>query len=382
MKKGNMLNYRKKKETIKKKTMELSILCGVKACVVLVDPNGQVDTWPENPTDLNPIIQSYKKSLIDGKKVVKSKKNLDLFCDNDDDQWLSNMSRESKESLLVKLNPKLAAVEKRIEFLKMVNNGHGVAGDVTGLSSRGKEVVVANQETHNSDFEFLESSVGINGDQLRNNSANYNQGNEVIMADQEFWESSGAISGDQLRKKSAYNQENEVIMADQEFWESSGAISGDQLRNNSAYNQENQVFMADQEFWESSDAISGDQLRNNSAYNQGNEFVVADQEFWGSVAINNGDKLRNCSAYDQVQGVDIFGHDGQLVVMPTEMNMWETLNNLEKYDFGTNDLWPVVSDPEFDLLPQEATGFGTLLNSLLANEPNYDYSMPFSTDTF
>ncbi|XP_059286438.1 uncharacterized protein LOC132039900 [Lycium ferocissimum] len=351
MKKGNMLNYRKKKETIKKKTMELSILCGVKACVVLVDPNGEVDTWPENPTDMNPIIQSYKKSLIDGKKVVKSKKNLDLFCDNDDDQWLSNMSRESKESLLVKLNSKLAAVEKRIEFLKMVNNGHGVVGNVTGLSSGGKEVV-ANQEPHNSDFEFLESIVGINGDQLRNNSANYNQGNEVIIADQEFWEISGAISGDQLRNNSAYNQENEVIMADQEFWESGGAISGDQLRN-------------------------------NGAYNQGNEFVVADQELWGSVAINNGDKLRNCSAYDQVQGVDIFGHDGRLVVIPNEMNMWETLNNLEKYDFGTNDLWPMVSDPEFDLLPQqEATGFGTLLNSLLANEPNYDYSIPFSANTF
>ncbi|WMV28891.1 hypothetical protein MTR67_022276 [Solanum verrucosum] len=66
--KGNMLNYKKKKETIEKKTRELSILCDIKACVILVDPNGEVDTWPENPIDFNPIIQSYKENLNHGKR--------------------------------------------------------------------------------------------------------------------------------------------------------------------------------------------------------------------------------------------------------------------------------------------------------------------------
>ncbi|XP_049349721.1 agamous-like MADS-box protein AGL82 [Solanum verrucosum] len=104
--KGNMLNYKKKKETIEKKTRELSILCDIKACVILVDPNGEVDTWPENPIDFNPIIQSYKENL-------------------NHDQWLNDVFREANESLLVKLNSKLEVVEKRIEFLKMVY-GNGV----------------------------------------------------------------------------------------------------------------------------------------------------------------------------------------------------------------------------------------------------------------
>ncbi|KAL3368486.1 hypothetical protein AABB24_009377 [Solanum stoloniferum] len=157
--KGNMLNYKKKKETIEKKTRELSILCDIKACVILVDPDGEVDTWPENPTDFNPIIQSYKENLFHGKRKrtdddgcfeKKSKKNHALFCDDGEDQWLNDVFRESNESLLVKLNSKLEAVERRIEFLKMMNYGNGVVG---GSTSSEKESLLANQEIHNSDFE-------------------------------------------------------------------------------------------------------------------------------------------------------------------------------------------------------------------------------------
>ncbi|MCD7448709.1 hypothetical protein HAX54_045648 [Datura stramonium] len=321
MKKAKMLTYKKRKETIKKKTRELSILCDTKACAILVGPNGEIDTWPENPTDLNPIIQSYKKSLVDGKRKVidggclkkKSRKDHSLFC-NDGDQWPNNMSRESKESLLVKLDFKLEAVKKRIEFLKMVNNGHWVVGDVGGSISSGKEIVLSNQETHNSAFEFRGSTVEIDGDHVRTSS-----GGEVVVANQENCGNSNF-----------------------EFWGSTVAINGDQLENNIA-----------------------DQETHNSAF-----------EFWGSTGIS-GDQLRDCSAYDE----------GQLVVMPNEMNMWETLNNLENVqNFGCDDLWPLITSPEFDLVPQDATGFGTSLNQqTLANdffEPNYDYSIPFSPDTF
>ncbi|KAL3337252.1 hypothetical protein AABB24_029754 [Solanum stoloniferum] len=147
--KGNMLNYKKKKETIKKKTRELSILCDIKACVILVDPNGEVDTWPENPTDFNPIIQSYKENLFHGKRKridddgcfqKKSKKNHALFCDDGEDQCLNDVFRESNESLLVKLNSKLEAVERRIGFLKMVNYGNGV---FEGSTSSEKETMAA-----------------------------------------------------------------------------------------------------------------------------------------------------------------------------------------------------------------------------------------------
>ncbi|KAG5604712.1 hypothetical protein H5410_026204 [Solanum commersonii] len=184
--KGNMLNYKKKKETIKKKTRELSILCDIKACVILVDPNGEVDTWPENPTDFNPIIQSYKENLFHGKR----KRIDDDGCF--EKKWLNDVFRESNESLLVKLNSKLEAVERRIEFLKMMNYGNGVVG---GSISSEKESLLANQETHNSDFE-----VAINGDRFENSSA-YNQEKEIAMA-AELW----VIAGDE----SAYDHGQEI----------------------------------------------------------------------------------------------------------------------------------------------------------------------------
>ncbi|KAM3362873.1 agamous-like MADS-box protein AGL81 [Capsicum galapagoense] len=205
-------NFKKKKETIVKKTRELSVLCDVKVCAILVAPNGEVDTWPENPTELNPIIQSYKEHVVAGKRKVidgglfknKSKSNnVALFCDNgDDDEWIKNLSRDSKQSLLVKLNTKLAAVEKRIEFLKM--------GSVISSSSRGKQVVA-------------------NGDQLSSekqvvgaNQENYNVGCD------EYWGSSFAINDDLLGKTStAYNQERDIVMTS-EF-------------NCSAYNQDQEV---------------------------------------------------------------------------------------------------------------------------------------------
>ncbi|KAL3368483.1 hypothetical protein AABB24_009374 [Solanum stoloniferum] len=147
--KGTMLNYKKKKETIKKKTRELSILGDIKTCVILVDPNGEVDTWPENPTDFNPIIQSYKENLFHGKRKridddgcfeKKSKKNHALFWDDGEDKWLNDVFRESNKSLLVKLNSKLESLERRIEFLKMVNYGNGV---FEGSTSSEKETMAA-----------------------------------------------------------------------------------------------------------------------------------------------------------------------------------------------------------------------------------------------
>ncbi|XP_055805318.1 uncharacterized protein LOC129874114 [Solanum dulcamara] len=292
--KGETLSYRKKKETIKKKTRELSILCDIKACAILLGPNGEVDTWPENPSDFNPIIQSYKRkekiedAIDDGFLKKKSKKNNALFSD---DQWLNDMmSRESKQSLLVKLNSKLEAVEKRIEFLKMVNCGNG------GSTSSRKEIVLADQGS---------SNVEISVDQLTTS-----RGEQVAGANQETYD-----------------------FDFDEFW-GSGTV-GDQLENTTAYNQETEIAMA--------------------------------AEF-------NGDQLRDCS-----QGQEV----GFLGIMPNEMNnVWETLNNLDNLqNFGfDDDLWPSITGSEFDLLPQEATGFGTLLDQLdsfMPLQPNYDYSIPF-----
>uniref|UniRef100_M0ZMN5 Uncharacterized protein n=1 Tax=Solanum tuberosum TaxID=4113 RepID=M0ZMN5_SOLTU len=82
----------------------------------------------------------------------------------------------------------------------MVNNGHWVIGDVAGSISSGKEIILADQETHNSDFELWVSNVAaINGDQLTTS-----RGKEVVGANQEkcnsdfeFW-GSVEINGDAM----------------------------------------------------------------------------------------------------------------------------------------------------------------------------------------
>ncbi|MCD7447009.1 hypothetical protein HAX54_021642 [Datura stramonium] len=37
-----------------KKTMELSVLCDVKACAIIIDADGTVETWPKNSTRSEP----------------------------------------------------------------------------------------------------------------------------------------------------------------------------------------------------------------------------------------------------------------------------------------------------------------------------------------
>ncbi|CAI9787593.1 unnamed protein product [Fraxinus pennsylvanica] len=57
-----------RKECIKKKTMELSVLCDVKACAVILGPEGQIETWPENHSDVQEMIELYKKDCLNNKK--------------------------------------------------------------------------------------------------------------------------------------------------------------------------------------------------------------------------------------------------------------------------------------------------------------------------
>ncbi|KAM7513750.1 hypothetical protein LguiA_003333 [Lonicera macranthoides] len=58
--------FQKRKIGLKKKTRELSTLCGVKACVILAGPplSGQaqeLETWPENLNEIKDLIKNYKQ---------------------------------------------------------------------------------------------------------------------------------------------------------------------------------------------------------------------------------------------------------------------------------------------------------------------------------
>lgn len=107
--KGKRSAFLKRKACVMKKTMELSVLCDIKACAIIVDADGTVETWPRNSTDLNPILDQYRK-----KHCLKKQSN--------------NVVADAN-NVLSKLNSKIEAVNKRIEFLKGISTMNRDDGD-------------------------------------------------------------------------------------------------------------------------------------------------------------------------------------------------------------------------------------------------------------
>ncbi|KAK1376068.1 MADS-box domain-containing protein [Heracleum sosnowskyi] len=52
--------YNNRKECIKKKTMELATLCGINACTVIYGAYGEIESWPENSTQVEATIKKFK----------------------------------------------------------------------------------------------------------------------------------------------------------------------------------------------------------------------------------------------------------------------------------------------------------------------------------
>ncbi|GMP76764.1 hypothetical protein CsSME_00033306 [Camellia sinensis var. sinensis] len=92
--KARRLTYKRRLNCIKKKTMELTTLCGINACLVCLGPNGEVETWPEKPSDVRDVISKYK-----GPSEIES------------------------ESETAVLDEKIEEVEKEIEAIKKKNLG-------------------------------------------------------------------------------------------------------------------------------------------------------------------------------------------------------------------------------------------------------------------
>ncbi|KAI7985058.1 Agamous-like MADS-box protein AGL103 [Camellia lanceoleosa] len=111
-KKALRVTYIKRKDCVIKKTMELSILCGINVFTLCFGPNGEVDTWPQNPNEVKALIKMYKE------------------CQE---------KPESAMSFLGKLESKLEVLKARNEFLKMVkeqkNRGVVVMGKETEKTS-------------------------------------------------------------------------------------------------------------------------------------------------------------------------------------------------------------------------------------------------------
>ncbi|CAK9187006.1 unnamed protein product [Ilex paraguariensis] len=113
------LSFKKRKDCVLRKTMELAVLCDIKACAVVFGPDGEVETWPENPRDLKALIHNYKEYDHDhpGKKQYLRQ---EIFPKKDDnDNWLDRLS--GQRDLLKVIECKLETVRNRVEFLKVPN---------------------------------------------------------------------------------------------------------------------------------------------------------------------------------------------------------------------------------------------------------------------
>ncbi|GFZ07033.1 hypothetical protein Acr_18g0012030 [Actinidia rufa] len=139
---GHLVTCTKRKNCIKKKTMELATLCGIQACAVCFGPDGAVETWPENPNDVKAVIDLFRESVKNGrgrgiggnlgervKKVEeesggakKDELNKGLLGWNND--WVSGLSAEQLMVFLEKLEVKIESVMDKIGFLKMADEQH------------------------------------------------------------------------------------------------------------------------------------------------------------------------------------------------------------------------------------------------------------------
>ncbi|CAI9754413.1 unnamed protein product [Fraxinus pennsylvanica] len=112
-------SFEMQKESIKKKTKELSETCDVKACAVIIGPDGMVDTWPENRNDVQEVIKMYKNCDPESKRTRDLHgrddhgKNKEIACVDSE-----GVKNPTKQELLRRIDAKLAQVRNRIQILK------------------------------------------------------------------------------------------------------------------------------------------------------------------------------------------------------------------------------------------------------------------------
>ncbi|XP_022891946.1 uncharacterized protein LOC111406806 [Olea europaea var. sylvestris] len=113
-----------RKECIKKKTMELSVLCEVKACAVILGPDGKIETWPENRSDVQDVIDLFKKDCLNNKK--RKHNNNDHGCKK---KQVLGGDEGAVENFLKKVENKLDQVKKRIKEIKTKDQETGSASE-------------------------------------------------------------------------------------------------------------------------------------------------------------------------------------------------------------------------------------------------------------
>ncbi|KAL2540779.1 putative ovule protein [Abeliophyllum distichum] len=121
-------SFKIRKESIKKKTMELSVLCDVNACAVIIGPDGSIETWPEDRNHVQQVIQQYRNCDRKRKRTQELDHGCDEHCKKKQDvRFFSEGAVKNQgttnQELLTVIDAKLAQVRNRIRFLKFNDQG-------------------------------------------------------------------------------------------------------------------------------------------------------------------------------------------------------------------------------------------------------------------
>lgn len=73
---GEYRIFKRRKEGIKKKAMELATLCDIPVCLTIQSPDGEYEIWPENPKEVKTILDNYYKKKSNVFKSKKETQNL------------------------------------------------------------------------------------------------------------------------------------------------------------------------------------------------------------------------------------------------------------------------------------------------------------------
>ncbi|XP_015882351.2 agamous-like MADS-box protein AGL103 [Ziziphus jujuba] len=134
--------FANRKSTLKKKAAELAALCGAEVCVICLDANGYMETWPEDVNKVKATILKYNHTVQATKKKAKTKvkaaadeKNSFNPCSNGImwDGNLENLSKESFMSLSNCLEAKIQTLDYQIDQADDDDNQLTCVGPIYGF---------------------------------------------------------------------------------------------------------------------------------------------------------------------------------------------------------------------------------------------------------
>ncbi|KAH0776238.1 hypothetical protein KY290_007649 [Solanum tuberosum] len=121
-----------RKAGLVKKISELSILCDIKACMIIHEGNND-QIWPSDSNDVQELINLYKNQSLDGR--TKRGKTLSNFFENDEkknaeikvekyptwDSRLDYLSQKELQNLAGVVEKRMDKAKEKLELLKSMN---------------------------------------------------------------------------------------------------------------------------------------------------------------------------------------------------------------------------------------------------------------------